>query len=378
MGREKLNVSRRNLVKGAMLVPFHTVSGTAANSAVTVGLIGAGGRGTYDASILVKNKDARLVALCDIFDDRIENAKEKIPLPNPKVYKDYHKLLASDVDAVIIATPVFLHPEHFEAAVKAGKHIYIEKPAGVDVAGCKKVIHAADSADRSQNIVFGFQQRYGPAYRKGKKLFDSGGIGRIHMAHSHWIKGAVTGKRDPVPPPTTYEQKIRDWHRWRATFGDIIVETYVHGIDVLNWFLGGHALKAYGTGGRTIRRDGDNLDHVDVTFTYANNVQAALTGSQIAPRFYRSVNEQFFGATGVIETHRKYWKHYRGRDDVLFEEEPRDITVDAIEEFVRRIKDGTPENIGIAAAESTLTAIMGRMAIELKREVTWDEVMKSA
>src|SRR6266571_3657618 len=175
-------ISRRDLVNTAALLPVTAIRGTAANSAVKVGLIGAGGRGTFDAGFVVKDPNARLVALCDIFDDRIERARKKIPAENPKVYKDYHELLASDVDAVIIATPVFLHPEHFEAAVAAKKHIYIEKPAGLDVAGCKRVIKAADSADRRLNITFGFQQRYGPGYRKAYELVSSGAIGPLRMA----------------------------------------------------------------------------------------------------------------------------------------------------------------------------------------------------
>ena len=127
--------TRRELVKAAALLPLAGVRATAANSAVTVGLIGAGGRGTFDAGLLVNIENAQLVALCDIYDDRIERLKKSLPLKDLKVYKDYRELLASDVDAVIIATPVFLHPEHFEAAVKAGKNIYIEKPAGLDVEG---------------------------------------------------------------------------------------------------------------------------------------------------------------------------------------------------------------------------------------------------
>jgi len=134
----KPEITRRGLVTAAALLPWAAVRGTAANSAVSIGLIGSGDRGTLDAGLLVNLPNARLVALCDIYDDRIERAKKNIPLKDLKVYKDYRELLASDVDAVIIATPVFLHPEHFEAAVKAGKNIYIEKPAGLDVAGCKR------------------------------------------------------------------------------------------------------------------------------------------------------------------------------------------------------------------------------------------------
>jgi len=370
MAEQDKNLSRRRVL-GALTMTG--VQATAANSSITVGLIGCGDRGILVARLLKKNSGARLVALCDIFEDRIEHAKQAIPVENPRVYKDYRKLLASDVDAVIIATPVFLHPEHFEAAVEARKHIYIEKPAAADVAGCKRVIKAADLADRRLNIAFGLQARYGPGYRKAKQLLDAGGIGPIRMAHAHFIKGDVTGKEVPVPRPATEEERIRQWKLWRDTYGDIIVETYCHGIDVLNWFLGSHAVKAYGTGGRTIRRDGDNMDHVDVTFTYAKNVHAAFTGSQITPPFYRSAMEQFYGATGVIETSRQYWTHYRGTADAVTETIPEDITIHAVNEFVDRIRSGSPENTGVRSAESTLTAIMGRMAIDLKREVTWEE-----
>ena len=370
-------ISRRRVL-GAMGA-LAGARGSAANSAVTVGLLGSGGRGTLVAGFLARTPGARLTALCDLFDDRIETAKARIPVERPAVYKDYRKLLESDVDAVIIATPIFVHPEHFEAAVAAKKHIYIEKPAAVDVAGCKRIMRAAASADRSRNIAFGFQARYGPGYHKAKKLLDSGGIGSLHMAHAHFIKGDVTGDRPFAPRPKAgSEQWIRQWLPWRDTSGDIIVETYCHGIDVLNWFLDGHPLMALGSGGRTIRRDGDNMDHVDVTFTHANRVQASLAGSQIAPRFYRSAMEQFFGASGVLETSRQYWIHHRESGPPATETIPGDITSNAVEEFIRRIREGDPENTAIRSAESTLTAIMGRMAIDGKREVTWDEVMRSA
>jgi predicted dehydrogenase len=369
-------ISRRAAVTAAFL-PAQAIRGSQANSAVTVGLIGCGGRGTHDARQLVKNvSGARLIALADLFPDRIEKARAAIPAPDAKAYSTGAELLAkSGVDAVIIATPVYLHPEHFEAAVRAKKHIYIEKPAGADVAGVKRLMVAADSADRNLNIAFGFQQRYGPCYRKAKKSVDAGLIGRVVAAHSYWVKGGISTNRKQEAPPKTDIEKVKQWHEWRDLFGDYIVENNVHGIDVLNWFLGGHPTRAIGAGGRTLIAYGDNQDHCYVTFDYANNVQALLNGTMIAPRFYRDVKEQFFGEKGVIETHREYWRHYRGPNDVVTEKEARpDITIDALEEFVQRIATKQPQNAALGAAESTLTAIMGRMAVDLRREVTWEEV----
>jgi myo-inositol 2-dehydrogenase / D-chiro-inositol 1-dehydrogenase len=370
------NLSRRNLVKTAALVPFQAVRGTAQNSAVKIGLIGAGSRGTNDARILAKDGRARIVAVCDIFEEQIEAAKTKIPATEAKAYKSHKDLLASDVDAVVIATPVFLHPEHFEAAVKAGKHIYIEKPAGLDVAGCKRVMKLADEADRKLNITFGFQQRYGGVYVKAKQMLDSGAIGKIREVHGEFIKFALAGDEPALPKPRTEEEKIRQWKLWRSMFGEVIVETYCHNLDAINWFMGAHPTKAYGTGGRTVEKRGDLLDHLNVIYDYPGNVQATFIGSQIAPRFYRSNNERYIGDSGMIQTAREYWTHNIGKGPVT-EKSGYDITIDALSEFVRRVAEGKPENTGVRAAESTLTAVLGQMAIDLKREVTWEEMMKS-
>jgi predicted dehydrogenase len=369
--------SRRNAVKAAALIPFAAVRGSAANSAVTVGLFGSGSRGTYVAGTLAKNTPGRVVALCDIFDAKMEKAKASIGVENPKLYKDFHQLLASDVDAVIIATPVFLHAEHFEAAVKSGKHIYIEKPASVDVEGCKRIMRAADSADRKLNIVFGFQRRYGQVYQKAKRLADSGGVGAIRLGHAHFHKseGAWT-EAEKLPPPKTEVEKVVAWHGWKNLSGDLIVENNVHSIDVLNWFLGGRPSSAIGTGSSTIPKRGDMRDHNFVAFEYANGVQGQLSGTTLASPGYRDVTEQFFGEKGMIETSENHWRHFAGRGQETMEKSPRNITIDSVSEFVRRIAEGQPENTAVRGAESTLTAILGRMAMDMRREITWDEMMK--
>jgi predicted dehydrogenase len=361
----------------ALILPWAVVRGSAANSAVTVGLIGSGSRGTYVAGLLARNTPARVVALCDVFDEKMERAKKSIGIENPKLYQDFHKLLASDVDAVIIATPVFLHPEHFEAAVKSGKHIYIEKPAATDVEGCKRIIRMADSADRKLNITFGFQRRHAQVYLKAKQLADSGAIGAIRMGHAHFIKAGDGSEATQLPQPKTEKEKIVAWGAWKDLSGDLIVENNVHSIDVLNWFLGGRPKSAIGAGGSTTPKRGDMRDHNFVAYEYGNGVQGQLSGTTLAPAGYRDVVEQFFGEKGVIETSENHWRHFQGRGQETVEKSPRNITIDSVADFVGRIAEGRPANTAIRGAESSLTAILGRMAMDARREVTWDEMMKS-
>lgn len=368
--------TRRNIVRTATILPLAALRSSAANSAVAVGLIGTGSRGTYVASALAKNTPARVVALCDVVDSRMDRAKAAIGVENPKVYNDFRKLLESDVDAVIIATPVYLHPEHFEAAVKAGKHIYVEKPAGADVAGCKRVMRWADSADRKINITFGFQRRYAPVYLKAKQVVDSGVIGPVRMGHAHFIKSEGRGTVEKQPRPKTEFEKGQNWHAWRDLSGDLIVENNVHSIDVLNWFMGARPKSAIGSGSTVLPKRGDNRDCNFVAYEYNDGRQGQLSGSTVAPQNYRHVTEQFFGESGMVETSENFWRHFQsGKHDVT-EKSPHNITIDSVSEFVKRISEGKPENVGTRGAESTLTAILGRMAMDARREVTWEDMMK--
>ena len=369
--------SRRTLLRAAAIaLPVAAVRGSAANSAPSVGLIGSGGRGGSLASALLEATNAPLVAMCDLFDEQIAKAKDRIGQQSPKEYRDLNELLATDVDAVIIATPPFLHAEHFEAAVKAGKHIYIEKPAAVTVEDCKRIMRASDSADRELNITMGFQRRYAATYLKAKAAHDAGSIGDIRMAHAHFLKAGPSPRvaSDRIRPSTETE-KIRRWHIWKDLAGDLVVENNVHCIDILNWFLGGHPSSAVGRGSKNADRAGDMRDNNNVVYEYDGGVLASLAGSTLGSNNYREVHEQFFGTNGMIETSELRWRHYRGRGDELVEKSKRSNTLDAMESFVRRIAEGKPENTGVRGAESTLTAILGRMAMDVRGEVTWDEMM---
>jgi len=372
------NISRRTAL--ASLVAAGAVRGSQANSAVAVGVIGTGNRGTFVGSMMAKHTPARITAVCDLFPEKMEQARKAMGAEQAQMYKDFRQMLESkDVDAVLIATPVFLHAEHFEAAVKSGKHIYIEKPAAADVAGCKRIMRAADAADRKVNITFGFQRRYAQTYQKAKSLADSGAVGEIHLGFARFIKsdGDRAGEARR-PAPRTDLEKVPRWGEWKDLSGDLIVENNVHSIDVLNWFLGGRPLSAIGSGGSKTRRQGDMRDHNFVAFDYGKGVEGQLSGMTLAPPGYRDVVEQFFGAKGVIETSENHWRHFRGRGQETVEQSPRNITIDSVAAFVERIRTGKPENTGVRGAESSLTAILGRMAMDARRVVTWEEMMRSA
>lgn len=350
---------------------------SAANSAVSVGVIGNGNRGSYLAGLLAKHTQARVAALCDVAPEAMEATRKAVG-GDPQLYADFRQLLASDLDAVVIATPVFLHAEHFEAAAKSGKHIYIEKPAAVDVADCKRILRAADSVARKINITFGFQRRYAELYRKAKQIADSGTVGPIQMGFARFIKSAGAPRSaSSAPPPKSTPEQIKQWVRWKSLSGDLIVENNIHSIDVLNWFLGGRPKSAIGSGGTTVQRQGDTRDHNFVAFEYASGIQGQLSGATLASPGYRDVVEQFFGEKGLLETSENHFRQFYGPGKETVEKSPRNNSIDSMTAFVQRISEGKPENTGARGVESTLTAILGRMAMDKRREVTWDEMMQS-
>jgi myo-inositol 2-dehydrogenase / D-chiro-inositol 1-dehydrogenase len=312
--------------------------------------------------------------LSDLFDDRIEVGTQKLNLQNPKVYKDFEKLLsAPDIDAVIIATPPFEHPRMLEAAIQAKKHVYCEKPMGVDVAGCRRVIAAAKKADPKKCISVGFQQRYGPVYLEAYKRVQNGTIGEMATARGFWISNDPFQRR-PYSDPKI--EKLRNWFCYRDYSGDFIVEQDCHNFDVLHWFLGGLPTRAVGWGGRKVRTTMEILDHLSLTFEFPKNVYVNFEANQLTPRGFSRVGEEFTGTKGTIATSRQQMVHYRevpagarSSPDVM--ESKRDITNDAIEDFLTRILAGNPENVAERSAYSTMIALLGRAAIYGGMEVTW-------
>src|SRR6266851_2903300 len=345
----KDQTTRRDLfaagAAGVMILGPQVVRGAQANSALSVGLIGCGRRGTYVSGLFVKNEFAKMAALCDIYDDQLAAATQKFS--GARTFKNYLDLLASDVDAVYIATPPYLHPEHFEAPVKARKHIFMEKPAGVDPAGCRRVVAAAKQADKTKRISVDYQQRYGKDYRRAYEIIQSGELGGIKMVRASWLGGGLP-VREGVPQN---EEQMRNWLFYRERSGDIIVEQNCHNLDVVNWFTGMHPERAFGYGGRAVRTDiGDIMDNLAATFHFPNGLIFSYSANQFTVGF-KDVGETFICERGSVTTSRQGYKIYR-KDGPLEEAETKgDITQDAVNDFVEGARTGKIENAAFAAAE---------------------------
>jgi predicted dehydrogenase len=357
---------------GFSIVKPQSARGSQANSALSVGLIGCGRRGSYVTGLFAKNEFARIAYLCDIYDDQIAAASKLFS--GAKAFKNIDDMLASDVDAVYIATPPYLHPPHFEAAVKSRKHIFMEKPAGVDPAGVRRVIAAAKTADPNKRITVDFQQRYGTDYKKAYEIVKSGELGRIVAVRASWIGGGLP-VREGHPAS---EEPICNWLFYHEKSGDIIVEQNCHNLDVVNWFMGAHPVKAAGYGGRQVRTNiGDIMDNLAATLQFENGVILSYSADQFATGGFADVGETFICEKGSIHTSRQGYKLYNAKrrgDPPVEVATNYDITADAVNAFVDGARTGKIENAAFHAAESTMTAIMAREAIYSGKEMTWDRI----
>src|SRR5512136_1913520 len=316
VGRREF-VGVATVAAGVTILKPSLVFGTQANSAVRLGLLGCGGRGRNVMGSFLENTPAVLGAIGDMFPDNLAEGKKELdevaakfnkPAVDParlfKGPKAYEALFASkDVDAVYIATPPFFNPMHGEAALAAGKHVYLEKPVGVDVPGCKKVMALGETARaRKLSLAVGFQIRHASAYVELAKRIHEGQIGQPVSGAIHYFASAI--KRPDWPNATPAERRLRNWVHDIALSGDIIVEQNVHIIDVTNWFLSGHPVKAVGSGGRTGRTDqGDCWSHYNCVFTYPGNVHISFASTQFTGAKWGGVAMQYYGTKGWAEAH---------------------------------------------------------------------------
>lgn len=407
-----MNQNNRNMYRrvflggaGAMVLAPRIVRGYQANSAVRVGLLGCGGRGTADATSIVENAGGRIVALADLFDDSLDKGRKHFDdlakkrgqpaLENAMIFRGPHAAeqiaAARDVDAIVIATPPYFHPEHLRIVVEAGKHVYCEKPVAVDVPGAKRVLEIGKKAEGRLSLEVGFQIRNAPPFAELVRRIHAGALGEIAFAEAHYYCPFLDTGHANVPPA---QARLRNWLYDRVLSGDIIVEQNIHAIDICNWVLQCHPVKAVGTGGRKGRTEqGNALGHCSISFTYPNDVHLAFNSKQFGKGGF-DVSESFFGTRGnstspysgtlgIVGEEPWNWKESERKQQTefsaagTFTDNLAQADSEKHKSFLGSISSGKFHNQAAQGVESSLSAMMGRTAIYTGREVTWDELLRS-
>jgi len=357
---------------------------------IRVGVIGCGGRGTGAAIDCVKSSPrVTVTALGDLFPERIASCREHLKKEIPDAlavtdercfsgFSNHEGVLASTVDLVILAAPPGFRPPHLKAAVEAGKHVFMEKPVAVDPVGVRSVMASSEAAERKGlAIVSGTQRRHDPAYVNTIRRIREGRIGQIVAAQAYWNQGELW-VHERKPEYSDMEWQCRNWLYFDWLSGDHIVEQHIHNLDVINWALGSPPVKCVGMGGRQVRTGpefGNIFDHFGVEYEYPGGIRVLSMCRQIKGTSDR-VSERIVGSEGVADPSGKI----EGRRPYQYVA-PGEAVNPYVQEHValiNSIRSGKPLNEGRRVAESTLTAIMGRMSAYTGREVSWDWVMKSS
>lgn len=354
-------------------------------STIKVGLIGCGGRGT-DAAVNVMEaaQGVEIVALGDVFEDRVKGCRAELTKRKPDQVKltddrcftgfdAYQKVLASDANYVILATPPGFRPTHFKAAVDAGKHIFTEKPVAVDPAGIRTVLAASEVAtQKGLGIVAGTQRRHEKRYMETMKRIHDGAIGDIVSGQCYWNQGGLW-MNVRKPEWSDMEWQLRNWLYFVWLSGDHICEQHVHNLDVMNWALKTHPVKCVGMGGRQVRTDpayGHIFDHFAVEYEYPNGVRIQSMCRQIDGTASR-VSENLVGTKGTSNASNIISGEKRFRFDG---DNPNPYVLEHTD-LIASIRAGKPLNEGKQVAESTLTAIMGRLSAYTGQEITWEQAL---
>ena len=348
------------------------------------GLIGCGGRGRGAAmNFLDAGPNLRIVALADVFADQVADARRRLndrgqDIPESRCYTGfdaYQKLIASDVDVVLHATPPHFRPMHMAAVVDARKHLFMEKPVAVDVPGVKAVMQTAErAASLGLSIMTGTQlRRELPRVEVWKRVRD-GAIGDIRSVRAIRNQGALW-YRVPQPGWSDMEYMIRDWVNWTWLSGDIIVEQHIHHLDAMLWVLGKTPVKAVGMGAHARCKTGDQYDFFSIDYEYDNGVHMHSTIRQLNG-CANGREETIIGTSGTANLDgmiydlagRQVWK-YQGPLNVALVQEHVD--------WVTSIRSGKPVNTAKETAHATLMAIMGRDSAYTGKAITWEDLLAS-
>lgn len=411
------NFNRRDFVKssalamgGMMAMPIGAHAYASGDDAIKVGLIGCGGRGTGAiVQALNSGQNVQLVAMADAFRDRLDKSydtitkqdfrdwtsggavsvKDRVKVSEETKFVGFnaYKKVLDMVDVVVIATPPGFRPIHFEAAVNAGKHIFMEKPLATDANGVRKVIAAAKVAkEKKLNVVVGLQRHYQTVYREWVERIHGGMIGDIVTAHVYW-NGAGVWVRDRASLEkkagrkiTEMEYQMRNWYYFNWLCGDHITEQHIHNLDVGNWVMDAYPVRAHGMGGREVRTGKDHgqiFDHHFIEFEYENGARMFSQCRHIKGCMNR-VSESFQGTNGVapkpglLKTRNGYkiWEH-RGKND------PNPYQVEHTELFAAIAKGEYKYADAYNGAMSTMTSILGRMASYSGKVVDMNEALEA-
>ena len=379
---------------GASLLTLPARAFAGNDETIRVGLVGCGGRGSGAAQQALSTEGpVKMVAMADAFSDRLNASHDRIKKSLGKKgdrvevederryvgFDAYQRIMeADDIDLVILATPPGFRPIHFEAAIAAGKHVFMEKPVATDAPGVRKVLAAVKLAkEKNLKVGVGLQRHHQGKYVETIKRLKDGAIGDIVAMRCYWNGGGVwepRAKRSDVS--TEMEYQMRNWYYYNWLCGDHIVEQHIHNLDVCNWLVDAFPVKAWGMGGREVRTDpryGEIFDHHAVEYEYASGVRMFSQCRHIRG-CWNSVNEHAHGAKGesfisrgIIDGPEKWL--YREREKTPYQIEHDDLFA--------AIRQNTPYNEGEYGAMSTMTAILGRMVTYSGKEISMDAALKS-
>ncbi len=406
--------SRRDFLKTSTAVAIGTALGAVpavhagGSDLIRVGLIGCGGRGSGAVEdVLRSSKGVEIVALADYFkervdglrgrakkaaeDDEIKGLGNKANVPEDRCFTGtdaFEKVINTpEVNYIILATPPGFRPPHLQAAINAGKHVFAEKPVAVDGPGVRKCLEVYEEANkRKLGVAAGTQRRHQGPYIETIKRIHEGAIGDIQSLRCYWNNRNDIWFRPRKPGQTDLDYQVHNWYHFLWLCGDHICEQHVHNLDVCNWIMKGHPIRCLGMGGRTSpcndpAVDGNKYNFFSVEYEYANGVRMHSMCRQID-----NVEDNLPGVGGVSEAvigNKGFCQvntYTINGQPVATRREARRSANPYVQEhsdLINSIREGPPINELKNVAESSLTAIMGRMSAYTGKVVTWEQALNS-
>lgn len=383
--------SRRQFIKNTTMAsavlaaaPLFSIRAQGAGRKFKIGLVGCGGRGNGALANIIEaaktlGHEIEVYSVADFFQDRAEATAKKHDVQPNRTFSGadaYHKVIEQPIDIVLLATPPVFRPLHLEAIVKAGKHAFIEKPVAVDPVGARKVIELGEEAKaKGISIVAGTQRRHTSGYLRNQFAVSQGAVGKIVGGTVSWCGGRLWFKeRDPNESDASY--LVRNWTSFTEMSGDHIVEQHVHNLDVANWFIGRTPQSALGFGGRARRQTGDQFDFFSVDYSYGDDCHIHSMCRQVNG-CDGNVGEFFVGTEGSTYGSGKMQSARLASIKVPEFATHANGQVQEHVDLLNSIVQGKPLNEARQVAESTLTAIMGRISCYTGQLVRWTDLTKN-